>query len=295
MKQGRAGGPARWARLWGGFGRWRRARPFWGGALVLLAGVELIAVPWATSSLPVVVRAGSAGATYLLGLVLALLGVLLWAQPAHRVFYGLVATLLALASFVYSNLGGFGLGLLLGLVGGALGTAWRPVAASREPPPARRALAVVPVLLAVPLVPPSAGAVTVREPVVLTADRMTLTGARFDGVTRLRTRSGSRDMLRFTVDRAVLDAPRQTGGGVALRAARLTLGPHVVVYMRTLYGRPAGLAPVQLSADHPTLVTLALRTLPTLPRITLTQVVVGEPIVRAGTARLVAPDISAHP
>ncbi|WP_219464375.1 hypothetical protein [Nonomuraea rhizosphaerae] len=121
---------------------------------------------------------------------------------------------------------------------------------------------------------------------------MTLAGIKYDGITRLRTGSGMRDMLRFTMDRAVLDAPRQSGGGVALRAGRLTLGPRVVVYLRAFDGRLSGLVRLRLSADRPDLVTLALKPLPKPPLpITLTDVTIDRPVVVAGAARITALDI----
>jgi hypothetical protein len=108
-----------------GFRRWRRTRPFWGGAFAVLGGLELIAIPLAP--MPLVVHQGMAGvASWLIGALLVTAGVLMWTQPAQRSFYGVLAVLLSLASFLTSNFGGFFVGLLLGLVGGALGFAWSP-------------------------------------------------------------------------------------------------------------------------------------------------------------------------
>jgi uncharacterized protein DUF6114 len=108
-----------------GFRRWRRTRPFWGGVFAVLGGLEVIAIPFAPMA--VSIHQGIAGvASWLAGALLIVVGVLLWVQPAQRTFYGILAVLLALGSFVTSNLGGFFLGMLLGLVGGALGFAWSP-------------------------------------------------------------------------------------------------------------------------------------------------------------------------
>nr|WP_033299418.1 DUF6114 domain-containing protein [Nocardiopsis gilva] len=118
-----------------GFRDWRCSRPFWGGALVLAAGVELLVAPAAQSlilPLDLVIYAGIAGiAGYLIGLVLISLGVLVWVQPQHRVFFGVTATLLSLASFLASNFGGFVIGMLLGIVGGAMLIAWDPACGRR--------------------------------------------------------------------------------------------------------------------------------------------------------------------
>ncbi|WP_030169200.1 DUF6114 domain-containing protein [Spirillospora albida] len=109
-----------------GFSRWRRTRPFWGGLLVVLAGLELIAIPLAP--VPLIVHQGMAGvASWLIGAILIAAGALMWAQPMLRIFYGILAVLLSIASFLTSNFGGFLLGLLLGVVGGAMAVAWVPV------------------------------------------------------------------------------------------------------------------------------------------------------------------------
>ncbi|GAA4579099.1 hypothetical protein GCM10023194_03780 [Planotetraspora phitsanulokensis] len=121
---------------------WRRTRPFWGGLLVLLGGVELLSIPFASQALPLVVQSGTVGASYLIALVLIAVGLLLWWQPSQRIFLGVVAVLVSLASFVYANLGGFVLGMMLGLVGGALAAAWTPESGAdgpddaQGPPPA---------------------------------------------------------------------------------------------------------------------------------------------------------------
>lgn len=117
-------------------GSWRRSRPFWGGLLVLLAGLELLSIPFATQALPLVIQSGAVGATYLISLVLIILGLMIWLQPGQRAFLGVVAVLVSIASFVYANLGGFLLGMLLGLVGGALAVAWSPGQAAETGPAA---------------------------------------------------------------------------------------------------------------------------------------------------------------
>ncbi|WP_433474337.1 DUF6114 domain-containing protein [Spirillospora sp. CA-142024] len=122
-----------------GFRRWRRTRPFWGGVFAVLGGAELIAIPLAP--MPLVVHQGMAGvASWLIGALLVTAGALMWFQPAHRSFYGILAVLLSLASFLTSNFGGFLAGLLLGVLGGALGFAWSPAPdrPRTEPPPRGR-------------------------------------------------------------------------------------------------------------------------------------------------------------
>lgn len=118
--------------------RWRRSRPFWGGLLTVLAGAEICAIPLAP--LKVMLHQGIAGVpSVLLGIVMIMLGISAWVTPQYRSMAGLVTTLLAAAALVMSNLGGFLIGTLLGVVGGAMMFAWRPVARANPAPEAAEA------------------------------------------------------------------------------------------------------------------------------------------------------------
>jgi hypothetical protein len=116
------------------FRLWRRTRPFWGGLLVSAGACEILSSE--QGPLDVVIHIGTQGlAGYLIPVMLLLCGVLLWFSPAQRTFYSLLAMVLALGSWVTSNLGGFFLGMILGLVGGALAIAWTTDSAKQEPLP----------------------------------------------------------------------------------------------------------------------------------------------------------------
>jgi len=109
---------------WRAFRRWRHTRPFLGGLLVTLGGAEILASERAP--LPLVIHIGLQGlAGYLVPVVLVLCGLLLLFHPVQQTFYSILAILLALGSWVTSNLGGFFVGMLLGLVGGCLAFAWQ--------------------------------------------------------------------------------------------------------------------------------------------------------------------------
>jgi Family of unknown function (DUF6114) len=113
------------------FRDWRRSRPFWGGLLLLLAGFELLLIPLSGilvhGQVKLVVYIGIGGVFGLLiGALLIVCGVLLWFSPAHRTFYAIAGVLLAVLSFITSNLGGFFLGMLLGITGGSLAFGWTP-------------------------------------------------------------------------------------------------------------------------------------------------------------------------
>jgi hypothetical protein len=120
---------ARAASAWQAFRAWRRSRPFWGGLLLLLAGIELIASPLlsvlAHGSVKVVIYIGVGGVFgVLIGGLLVACGLLIWFHPVQRVFYAIAGVLLAVASFVATNLGGFFFGMLLGVTGASLSFGW---------------------------------------------------------------------------------------------------------------------------------------------------------------------------
>ncbi|MGZ4599104.1 MAG: DUF6114 domain-containing protein [Oryzihumus sp.] len=104
------------------FRRWRRSRPFWGGLFTLLGGLEIATIPLTAYKIMLVTPSVVIAA--LVGAVIAILGLLMWMTPSQNKLYGLLAILLGVASFVTSNVGGFLLGGLLSIVGGALGFAW---------------------------------------------------------------------------------------------------------------------------------------------------------------------------
>lgn len=112
-------------RAWLAWRRWRRRRPFWGGLLVILGGAEILLSEKAPVG--VIVHLGMQGvAGYLVPIIMLLCGVLLWFSPEQRMFYAILAVLMSVASWLTSNLGGFLIGLLLGMVGGSLAFAWAP-------------------------------------------------------------------------------------------------------------------------------------------------------------------------
>jgi uncharacterized protein DUF6114 len=105
------------------FRHWRRTRPFWGGLLITAGGVEILFTEKAP--LGVVLHVGTQGlAGYLLPAMMILCGLLLWFAPAQRTFYSVLSVLLSLGTWLTSNLGGFLIGMLLGVVGGSLAFGW---------------------------------------------------------------------------------------------------------------------------------------------------------------------------
>ncbi|MER7897058.1 DUF6114 domain-containing protein [Streptomyces sp. NPDC096046] len=116
------------------FGRWRAGRPFWGGLLLALGGAEVLLT--LKASLDVILHVGMQGlAGYLLPAVMLLCGVLILFNPAQRLFYSVVGVLVSLGTWLTSNLGGFFVGLLLGVAGSCLAFGWLP---DQEPRVSRR-------------------------------------------------------------------------------------------------------------------------------------------------------------
>ncbi|GAA2982905.1 DUF6114 domain-containing protein [Actinokineospora diospyrosa] len=117
-------------RTWRTFGEWRKTRPFWGGVLVLLGAVPIFVLPLAP--IKVLVASGIAGVSgLLLGSIMAVLALSLWFTPHTRVIAGLITVLVSVAAFPLTNLGGFFIGSLLGILGGAMAASWAP----RKPKP----------------------------------------------------------------------------------------------------------------------------------------------------------------
>ncbi|MEU9105385.1 DUF6114 domain-containing protein [Streptomyces xanthophaeus] len=119
------------------FYAWRGRRPFWAGLFTLLGGFPIAYFPYADLRLGNVTLAmattGGAGAL-IIGVLLITLGLALWFQQAIRVFAGVASILLALVSLPVSNLGGFFLGFIFSLLGGALALSWVPGEPAEEVP-----------------------------------------------------------------------------------------------------------------------------------------------------------------
>ncbi|RAJ69869.1 hypothetical protein K378_01025 [Streptomyces sp. Amel2xB2] len=122
--------------IWRRWHGWRRGRPFWGGLFAVLAGVEIGVLPLAP--MKVMLHQGTAGLpSVVLAAVVVVLGLSGWFAPQYRGLAGIITVLLSAAALVLSNLGGFMIGTLLGVVGGALMFAWRPVSAESDGVPSR--------------------------------------------------------------------------------------------------------------------------------------------------------------
>ena len=138
-------------RAWHAFGRWRRTRPFWAGLFLLLSGLIIIFPPFANMKLGSMVVSiqtigGLSGA--LIGALLLVCALTMWLRPQFRLAAGIAALILSLAALIATNLGGFIVGTLCGLIGAALALSWTPKTRNRKVAKAVPPAAVALVLLA---------------------------------------------------------------------------------------------------------------------------------------------------
>ena len=110
------------------FGRYYRSRPFVGGLLTVIAGAEIFLsgqLDLTVGKFHVALGIEGLQAT-IIPLILVVLGVLAVTMPVHRIFYGVISLALSVYSLIGVNLGGFFIGMILGIIGGIAIVAWMP-------------------------------------------------------------------------------------------------------------------------------------------------------------------------
>jgi len=113
-------------RAWRGFRDWVRVRPFWGGLFLIMSGIEFY-LSGHLDVLPVKLSfGGQSFLAWLIPIALILCGLLTWYTPGQRAFYGILGAAISVAALIGLNLGGFFLGMIFGIVGGALAFSWTP-------------------------------------------------------------------------------------------------------------------------------------------------------------------------
>ncbi|MEY8565615.1 DUF6114 domain-containing protein [Corynebacteriaceae bacterium 7-707] len=111
------------------FSRWRKERPFAAGLLMMLAGVVIMAPAYLSfqiSNIQIQISTMGGVSTLVIGILLITCGLMCWFRGEGRILAGVAALILSILALWQSNFGGFGVGLILGLVGGALALAWDP-------------------------------------------------------------------------------------------------------------------------------------------------------------------------
>ncbi|WP_462413356.1 DUF6114 domain-containing protein [Neobacillus sp. Marseille-QA0830] len=106
------------------FRNWRARRPFWGATLCILSGLVILWVP--AKLYEVAVAPGSIiFVGFFLGGLTLLLGVLSYIMPRLSTLLGVLAIFSSVLS-IMGALGGFLIGTILGILGGAMLIAWKP-------------------------------------------------------------------------------------------------------------------------------------------------------------------------
>lgn len=110
-----------------GFGHWRRNRPFGAGLFMLLSGIIMIVpayLSFEVSNIVIQVSTISGVSTLLIGALLITSGPMTWFKPDTRLLTGVASLILGIVALPMSNIGGFVLGTLCAVIGGALALSW---------------------------------------------------------------------------------------------------------------------------------------------------------------------------
>lgn len=250
------------------FAEWRRNRPFVPGLLVLLSGVVIMTPAYLTlriSDLLVMISTLSGVSTLFLGAAQIMFALGIWLKPATAPYLGVFAILASLVALPASNIGGFLLGSLLGIFGGAFALAWEP--GERKPKMARGEdggsgggySATVAALLVAVGIATGVGILNANAPYSVaqparvgdvgqvTADNVTFKGNVRISVDSVGTEHGRRDLIRITGDRLQIknlqiQLPGQWGDGMLRTGSKVETyvveGP-VVVEATSLEAVPA--------------------------------------------------------
>ncbi|MFI7319208.1 DUF6114 domain-containing protein [Streptomyces venezuelae] len=254
--------------------RWRRTRPFWAGLLLILGGAELLLIP--LSPLTVLVSLGLGGIAALgIGIALVVAGLFLWLLPHTHHYVSVNAMILSVLSFAATNLGGFLVGMLLGIAGSAMGFAWTPVPQDAEDDPGRprvrdgrgtRTLAVLlPVAMTAGLVAHGGGRaeavpgaatdaiVAARVPPTVTTTLFAPQGFLLAGVREIPTADGPLKVMVLRMKAASLtDYRLRTRDGsdeLALGADTLDLSGEVTLYLTKFKGCLEGILCLTFTPD----------------------------------------------
>ena len=123
--------PAWFKRARLGFRQWRRTRPFWAGIWCILGGVIMMYGPLTAIKL-LLVSGTVVWAGILIGALVVTMGLFMWFSPQFHQVLGILAALFSIVSLITSNLGGFLIGLLFGVIGGSMAFAWTPLPVKAE-------------------------------------------------------------------------------------------------------------------------------------------------------------------
>ncbi len=104
------------------FKQWRNSRPFWGATLTILAGLMILYIPIHLFAL-----AFTPGSYAILGILfgglILLIGILAYFYTQLSTLFGILTIFLSVLS-IMGALGGFLVGTIVGIVGGAMCVGW---------------------------------------------------------------------------------------------------------------------------------------------------------------------------
>ncbi len=107
------------------FRMFRKTRPFW-GCVVLSLGAYFIISPVLTTFSATVSMGPAAVSGWVIGGIMLTAAVISLVAPSQRHFAALTAMIVSVASLVLTNLGGYVIGMALGIVGSGMVFAWTP-------------------------------------------------------------------------------------------------------------------------------------------------------------------------
>lgn len=106
------------------FNRWRSGRPFLGGALLILASFVIAWIPINIAPDTILLGKALSPIGLLFAALVFLCGIFALTRPGLADIFGIFGIVFSIFS-LYGALGGFGIGLVLGLIGGNLCYAWQ--------------------------------------------------------------------------------------------------------------------------------------------------------------------------
>lgn len=111
------------------FTTWRRQRAFGAGLLMILGGAVILTPAYLSleiSNIQIQISTLAGVSTLVIGILLIVCGLMTWFRGEGRILTGVAAMVLAIVALPQSNFGGFIIGTVLSLVGGAMALAWTP-------------------------------------------------------------------------------------------------------------------------------------------------------------------------
>lgn len=111
------------------FTRWRKQRAFAAGLLMIISGAWILTPAYlalSVSNIQIQVSTIGGVSTLVIGILLIVCGLMTWFRGEGRILTGVAAMVLGIVALPQSNLGGFFIGTLLAVIGGALALAWVP-------------------------------------------------------------------------------------------------------------------------------------------------------------------------